>query len=147
MSTRTAACVLPGGAQPNRVIAEAGPDRIDGGADGEGPRRRAEQVELTRGPRQVRQGHAANADQRVLFPGDGVFAVLRETRDGRQGVLALTNVTALEQRVRLPKDVLGARASAWTDLVSGRRQRTRGDLDVVLRPYGVLWLTPDRSQP
>ena len=42
-----------------------------------------------------------NAEQRVLFPGDGVFAVLRETRDGRQGVLALTNVTALEQRVRL----------------------------------------------
>jgi sucrose phosphorylase len=84
-----------------------------------------------------------NAEQRVLFPGGGVFAVLRETRDGRQGVLALTNVTALEQRVRLPKDVLGAGATAWTDLVSGRRQRTRGDLDVVLRPYGVLWLTPD----
>jgi len=84
-----------------------------------------------------------NAEQRVLFPGDGVFAVLRETRDGRQGVLALTNVTALEQHVRLPKDVLGAPASAWTDLTSGRRQRTRGDLDVVLPPYGVLWLTPD----
>jgi hypothetical protein len=58
-------------------------------------------------------------------------------------VLALTNITALEQRVRFADGELGARASAWTDLFSGRRQRTHGDLDVVLRPYGVLWLTPD----
>lgn len=84
-----------------------------------------------------------NAEQRVLFPAAGVFAVLRESRDGRQRVLALTNITALEQRVRFTDGELGARTSAWTDLFSGRRQRTRGDLDVVLRPYGVVWLTPD----
>jgi sucrose phosphorylase len=84
-----------------------------------------------------------NAEQRVLSPGPGVFAVLRETRDGRRRVLALTNVTALEQRVRFEDAEIGPRASAWTDLVSGRKTRTHGGLDVVLRPYGVLWLAPE----
>ena len=67
-----------------------------------------------------------NAEQRVLFPGDAVFALMRQTRDRRHRVLAVTNVTAIEQHVRLPKDVFGVPASAWTDLTSGRRQRTRG---------------------
>jgi sucrose phosphorylase len=85
-----------------------------------------------------------NAEQRVLFPTETVFAVVRETRDRRERVLALTNVTALEQRVRLSDADLGSRVDAWRDLISGQGvQRTRGGLDIALRPYGVLWLTPD----
>jgi glycosidase len=84
-----------------------------------------------------------NAAQRVLFPAAGVLAVLRVSRDGRQRVLALTNVTPVEQRVRFAEGEIGARAPVWTDLVSGRKQRTRGELEVVLPPYRVVWLTPE----
>jgi hypothetical protein len=63
-----------------------------------------------------------NAEQRVLFPAAGVFAVLRESRDGRQRVLALTNVTALEQRVRFAHGELGA----WANVLDDRGRRCIG---------------------
>ena len=85
-----------------------------------------------------------NADQEILAPGRAVFAVLRRTRDGRQRVLALTNVTAQGRQVRLTSEDLGGRTVAWRDLISGQRVSVSPDdsLDVALRPYGVLWLTP-----
>jgi sucrose phosphorylase len=85
-----------------------------------------------------------NADQEILSPNHAVFAVLRRTRDGRQRVLALTNVTARCHQVRFGTGDLGGRNGAWRDLVSGLRipASPDGGLDVTLRAYGVLWLTP-----
>jgi len=85
-----------------------------------------------------------NADQRVLFPGDGVFALLRGARNGGQRVLALTNVTPREQRVRFSEAELGGGESTWRDAITGLvLDAGEGGLDVALHPYGVLWLTPD----
>jgi sucrose phosphorylase len=85
-----------------------------------------------------------NSDQTVLSAGHAVFAVLRETRDGRQKVLALTNVTAQGRQVRFTPDELGGRYRTWRDLLSGQAfARTwDGGLELSLRPYGILWLTP-----
>jgi sucrose phosphorylase len=84
-----------------------------------------------------------NAEQRILALGDAVFAVLRATRDGGGRVLALTNVTAREQRVSVPLGETGATAPDWRDALSGRSVAAgEGRLDVALRPYGVLWLEP-----
>jgi sucrose phosphorylase len=85
-----------------------------------------------------------NASQRILSAADAVFAVLRETRDHSQRVLAVTNVTAREQRVSFSESELGARSLEWRDLVSGRTLNAASDgaLEVTLRPYGVVWLTP-----
>jgi sucrose phosphorylase len=85
-----------------------------------------------------------NAHQAVLDAGDHVFAVRRETRDGRQRVLALTNVTARDQAVSLTAEQAGGAAPWWRDLVSGepRAAATSGGLDLRLRPYAILWLTP-----
>jgi glycosidase len=84
-----------------------------------------------------------NAEQRVLFPGDAVFALMRTTRDGRHRVLAVTNVTARPQPVRFSDEELGSTRRAWRDVISrellGRRA---GGLEVSLKPYGVVWLTP-----
>jgi glucosylglycerate phosphorylase len=84
-----------------------------------------------------------NAEQRVLFPGDAVFALMRHTRDGRYRVLAVTNVTARPQQVRFSDEELGSTRRAWRDVISrellGRRA---GGLEVSLKPYGVVWLTP-----
>ncbi len=85
-----------------------------------------------------------NADQEILSVNHGVFAVLRRTRNGRQRVLALTNVTAQCHQIRFSGADLGGRNGAWRDLISGLRLTAAhdGSIDVTLRGYGVLWLTP-----
>jgi len=85
-----------------------------------------------------------NADQEILPAARAVFAVLRATRNGRQKVLALTNVTAQGRHVRFAAHDLGGRYQSWRDLISGQTfdGSRDGGLDVGLRPYGVLWLTP-----
>ena len=60
-----------------------------------------------------------NAAQRILPASDAVFCVLREARGG-QRVLALINVTAQEQRLRLSPSEVGGRADAWRDLISSK---------------------------
>jgi glycosidase len=101
-----------------------------------------------RGRRLVKRRIAApafhpNAAQHILPASDAVFCVLREARGG-QRVLALTNVTAQEQRLRFSPSEVGGRADAWRDLISSKILRTPGgEMDLTLRPYGVLWLTPD----
>jgi sucrose phosphorylase len=85
-----------------------------------------------------------NGAQRVLDAGEGVFAVWRASPDGHQRVLALTNVTAAPQRVALPAEELGGAPARWRDLVTSRRLPGQPlGLEAVLRPYEVLWLTPD----
>jgi sucrose phosphorylase len=85
-----------------------------------------------------------NASQRILFTTEGVFTVLRETRDRSQRVLAVTNLLPCEQRVSFSEAELGPRSPEWRDLVSGRvlRATSDGGLALTLRPYGLVWLTP-----
>jgi len=86
-----------------------------------------------------------NAEQRVLFPGDAVFAVMRYDHDRRHRVLAVTNVTDRRQHARFSDVELGDPHRAWRDAISGEVfYRSDGGLEVPLRPYGVLWLSPDR---
>jgi glycosidase len=78
-----------------------------------------------------------NAPQEIVAAGEKVFAVRRG--EGHARVLCLTNVTAADQHVSLSEPT----ATAFRDLLTGRRLAVReGLLDVTLRPYGVLWLTP-----
>jgi len=85
-----------------------------------------------------------NADQEILPASHAVFAVLRKAREGGSRVLALTNVTAQGRQFRLGAEELAGHNGAWRDLISGQRipALPDGGLDVALRPYGVLWLTP-----
>jgi len=88
-----------------------------------------------------------NASQRVLFASPAVFALLRESADGTERVLALTNVTAAEQRLAFDTAELGG-GEAWRDLLSGRPQLANdGTLALVLRPYEVLWLRAGAHLP
>ena len=82
-----------------------------------------------------------NAPQRVLDLGPGVFAVLRGGEDARP-VLALTNVTAREQAVRIPGADLPPQTGLWTDLLSPRKVALEEGLEIVLKPYEVAWLAP-----
>jgi sucrose phosphorylase len=85
-----------------------------------------------------------NAAQRVLDAGDAVFAVLRGGAGGVPPVLALTNVTAEPQEAVFAREHLGTAAAVWLDRITGRERRAdHGVLRVALRPYEVVWLTPD----
>ena len=84
-----------------------------------------------------------NAEQRILDLGEAVFAIVRAARRGGSRVLALTNVTAREQRVSVGLPETGSAAALWRDALSGRAVAARGGrLEVALRPYGVSWLEP-----
>jgi glucosylglycerate phosphorylase len=81
-----------------------------------------------------------NASQTVLPLEPHVFGLFRE-REGEQQLVALTNVTAVEQRVRLATSGIGG-ASLWQDVLSrARYQASDGVLSLRLPPYGVAWLT------
>jgi sucrose phosphorylase len=85
-----------------------------------------------------------NGGQRILPAGDSVFAVLRRSPDESQRVVALTNVTGGTQQVSLPARAIDGSSAKWRDiLTSSVRAGEREGLEVVLRPYEVLWLTPE----
>lgn len=82
-----------------------------------------------------------NARQRVFRANPAVFCLLRETPEGSEQVLALTNVSDQPQKVSLPATEVSAHASAWQDLLSTTRLTPEGgQLTARLTPYQVLWL-------
>jgi sucrose phosphorylase len=85
-----------------------------------------------------------NAAQRILRGNPAVFAVQRTAHDGRQTMLALTNVSDRDQTVSFPANEVGRAAYRWRDLLSEKRVEVKdGRLVARLAPYEVLWLTPE----
>jgi sucrose phosphorylase len=83
-----------------------------------------------------------NAEQKVLDVGPAVFGLYRE-RPGVQRLIALTNVTTKDVRVRVPIAETGG-ATLWNDVLSrARYQASDGMLSVPLPPYGVAWLSAE----
>lgn len=81
-----------------------------------------------------------NASQVVLPLEPEVFGLLR-VRDGQQHLIALTNVTDREQRVRLAVADIGG-SPLWQDVLSrARHQASDGVLSLRLPPYGIAWLS------
>jgi len=79
--------------------------------------------------------------QRVLFLGEGVFALLRTSPDGDNRVLCLHNVSASAQSLHIRLADLELYPGAWHDLITGRTHlASGGSLDVRLSPYAVSWL-------
>jgi sucrose phosphorylase len=94
----------------------------------------------------IRQQHRAfhpNGPQRVLMLSRNVFAVLRESPEGDEHILALTNVANRVCDIEVPLDEIGVRDTAWYDLVGGEEWSTEGEkLAIRLEPYDILWLKP-----
>jgi glycosidase len=88
-----------------------------------------------------------NAEQTVIDVSPAVFAVLRSTRDRRQRVLCLVNVTPRVQSVSVPVWTVGGR-ELWRDILSRRSTEARdGCLTFDLAPYDVAWLRPSSPAP
>lgn len=84
-----------------------------------------------------------NGAQRVLKLTPDLFTVLRISPEGDQRILALVNVTAHQQKVTVPLDMLSVDSENWVDLVSGMAcMAFDGELEVSLMPYDVVCLEP-----
>ena len=73
--------------------------------------------------------------QTILDLGAGVFALERENRKTGDRILALNNVTDQPQSVAFREVMAGSVVDLLSDLEVH-------DGDVVLEPYGIMWLTP-----
>jgi sucrose phosphorylase len=95
---------------------------------------------------EIRNTNAAfhpNGPQRLFHSNEGVFAVMRISPDGSRRVLALTNVTAEMQEVRVAQSELGVLADGWKDLLSNDTVPVENEgLRIKLTPYRVMWLEP-----
>jgi sucrose phosphorylase len=84
-----------------------------------------------------------NGPQKIILGNDSLFTVLRRSPGGARALLALTNVTAKSQEVRLTEAQLGIGADEWKDVLNDKLIRSdRGVVRMTLAPYQVSWLEP-----
>ncbi len=84
--------------------------------------------------------------QRVLKFKDGIFALLRESKDQRERILCLHNVTAESQQLNLGGGEMDLSLSAeWRDRIAGQKFSAGESFALTLRPYQALWLANDNN--
>jgi glucosylglycerate phosphorylase len=101
-------------------------------------------VHLIRARTRCRAFHPS-AEQRVVLASRAIFSVLRKARAG-EIVLALTNVTAAAEDMRLSLADVREVYVNWRDLLSDRQFRADdGVLRLRLDAYETIWLEPLRA--
>ena len=84
--------------------------------------------------------------QKVLQLSADVLALVRESPERGEHVLALTNVTGKEIHLDIPLSEVEVEDREWQDLLSEKSLESKGGmLKVALEPYGVMWLKPNRE--
>jgi len=96
----------------------------------------------------LRTSHPAfhpNADQKVIDFGPQTFCVRRSSPDGRESVIAVSNVTAEPVTLHTGKKIPDLDAKdEWTDLLTGKTPSgTAGTLR--LAPYQTVWLRAETN--
>ena len=82
-----------------------------------------------------------NAAQRVLSVSDALFAVLRTSTDGKETILAVTNITNKRQSLEFDAKGAGISKRKWRDVLTGKEHVTsKGRLTIGLSPFDVVWL-------
>ena len=82
-----------------------------------------------------------NAAQKVLEISDYLFTLIRTSVDGKELILAITNITDKNQFVEFDAGSVGIKAGSWCDVLSDKSfESPRGRLSLDMEPYGVLWL-------
>lgn len=82
-----------------------------------------------------------NAPQQVLKVADAFFVVHRTTIDGKEHILAITNVTHYNQYFRCDLSLLKISPKEWHDILSGRIVAAANNvLSFSVKPYEIFWL-------
>ena len=81
--------------------------------------------------------------QKILNLSPEIFVLLRTSPDGKEKVLALTNVSTKVCRLEVPLADLDADDIHWYDIVSGVEWMSdEGMLYINMNPYDIIWLEP-----
>jgi glycosidase len=82
-----------------------------------------------------------NAAQKVLEISDHLFTLIRTSVNGKEHILAITNITDNNQFVEFDAGSVGIEAGSWCDVLSDKSfESPRGRLSLDMEPYEVLWL-------
>jgi len=82
-----------------------------------------------------------NASQKVLNASTSLFSILRTSVDGKEKILALTNITDKDLKFEFNAVDFGLDARKWEDVLSEQTfSSENGKLSINMEPYGVLWL-------
>ena len=88
-----------------------------------------------------------NGDQKILMISPEIFTVLRQSPEGDQNILTLTNVSDRVCHIKVPLHELGVDDTHWYDLVSEMEWMADNQrLNITLQPYDIIWLTPFREK-
>jgi glucosylglycerate phosphorylase len=93
----------------------------------------------------IRTAEAAfhpNAPQKVLFLDERVFSLQRTSRDGKENIISLVNVSNKHVSLQFNVNELGGHSPIqFIDLVTKERVGIKeGNVSVLLQPYQVMWL-------
>tara|TARA_R110000824_G_scaffold13280_5_gene57911 strand:- start:48854 stop:50617 length:1764 start_codon:yes stop_codon:yes gene_type:complete len=89
--------------------------------------------------RKKQQAFHPNAVQFTLALPEGLFGVWRQSRERKQSIFAITNVTKEEKMISLA-DINLIAGDAWWDLISGHLI-TDIEGDFVMSPYQTVWIS------
>ncbi len=82
-----------------------------------------------------------NASQKVLDIYNSLFSILRTSVDGKEQILAITNITEHGQRFEFNTREYELISDHWKDVLSEKSfSSEKGKLSIDMEPYGVLWL-------
>ncbi|HYE82636.1 MAG TPA: sugar phosphorylase [Clostridia bacterium] len=93
------------------------------------------------GKRRAEKAFHPNAGQKVVHGNEHVFSLLRTSRDGRDRVLCLNNVSNESQTFSIDMSKLAAECRGLTDIITGKNHEVRENtLKIELEPYDLMWL-------
>jgi glucosylglycerate phosphorylase len=82
-----------------------------------------------------------NAPQKVLNISTSLFSILRTSEDGKEKILALTNITEKDLKFEFKPRELELEDDHWKDVLSEKAfPSENGKLSIGMEPYEVLWL-------
>jgi glycosidase len=82
-----------------------------------------------------------NAPQKVINVSDSFFTVLRISGDATEMILTITNVTDQDQKFVYNLNDIDVTLEKWYNLVDGKDYSfSNGKIELILKPYGILWL-------
>ncbi len=82
-----------------------------------------------------------NAPQKILSISPVLFTVLRFTKDKKEALISIINISGEAQRVEIPLNETEVKTLSWHDLIGNKTYRVKDkSLHLQLKPYQIIWL-------
>ena len=87
-----------------------------------------------------------NSKQKIVFKSESLFSVIRFTENKDNMIFTIVNISNQTVHTILTNAELDEMSNNWIDLISGVSYSCDDTgLNLVLQPYDILWLSPEKS--